>query len=164
MLGGALLGASGCASEQCDLSLTLGGAIEWAWVWQEPGTTCEINTEALLLTSSSSGAAVRFTHGDTEFFEFALPMPLGDGTFLLDAVTYSQGGQFWTSEDLTGLGGSAICSVSIQGHEVVDWVQHDHHRFTGTLVCDGPLDEIGGDGELFVSAVTFAVYAPEGYF
>lgn len=159
MLGCVLLTAPGCEDEQCDLNITLSGALEFIWVWKE-GDACSINTSTLLSDGFGRGTAIRFPYGDMAFFEFTIPS-LAVGTYFTDSVIYSQGGQIW---DAGGFSTSpANCSVSIGSYELVDWVQNDHHRIVGALVCDAPLHEVGGDTELTVSNVSFTVYAAEGY-
>lgn len=160
LLSATLLGASGCESEQCNLNITLGGALEWAWVWIEEDA-CSINTAVLLNDGFESGTAIRFPHGEGTFFEFTVPT-LAVGTHFADSVIYSEGGQVWEAGGFS-TSSETICSVAIGTYELVDWVQRDRHRVVGTVVCDGPLDEVGGNSELTVSNVTFSVYAPEGY-
>jgi hypothetical protein len=127
--------------------MTLGGELEWNWVWEAPSTDCRV------VSAPSIGMEVNFDHGG-QTLQFVIANPvLQPGTYPLTLLIYEDAGRQWQ------LDGSTTCTVEIEDYELVDWVQDDHHRFSGTLVCTGPLRELFDDTELTLSEVTFSVYA-----
>ena len=151
-LSGILLMSAGCESEECDVTMLLGGALEQQWEWTEATTDCRVFSDPAI------GTHVTYEHGG-QMLEFIIPSAIFQpGAYPLTILNYESGGQAWQLQD-----SSNNCIVDVEAYELVDWVRDDHHRFNGTIMCSGPLVEAIDDSELTLSNVTFSIYAGNEY-
>lgn len=150
---------TGCGSEdECEVDFLLGNAIDYAYVWRDPSTECELST--------TLPGNISFRTG-TSRLEFHTDDPLTVGTHLAEVTYTSKEGITWSNYDYLGIGSgesSAVCVLTILSTERVDWVWEDHQRITGTVDCTTGYLTAQGQPDLSLSSVVFTVYAADDGF
>ncbi|WP_146158047.1 hypothetical protein [Enhygromyxa salina] len=156
-----LLG-TGCVPDECTADFVVSGALDYTYALRENNSTCTATTNSSASLIVPGGLSWTANDG----VELRITLVEGDltiGTHAAIVSFYSATLSGWFHVDsLTGSG--ATCLVTITESEIVDWVQEDHRRVSGVLDCDGPLEASADDPPLYISDMSFSVYAGESPF
>lgn len=143
-----------CEPDECTLSMGLGGEFDVIWEWRYPGTECFVTPAATAIDA----AGFKLDNELGNSLTVSSANPLAAGTSFVD-VTYTAGYiDSWTTD-----GSGTGCQLIVTNYEFVDWVRNDHYRMSGQLVCVDPLINPDDGSEVWLSNVTFSLYATEQY-